>query len=276
MTKGTIKKTTDKSVKQKGRLLTILTVLIVAVIILAIFSGIYYFIVFNNIGGVTEQYYSTLKKIPVLNLALPEPPDPLNPKYMTAIEIKKKYIEIKKENESLNEQLTEAGQKNDEYKVFKDKNDVLSQEAESRKQDLDSREAAIVQKELKLKDLQEKIDSLIANADIEAFTDYYTTLDPENAQLIYEKIKLQQQVDENVKKFALVYAEMDPAAAAAIFEKLGTSEIEMIANTLKAMNKTNSAEILESMNPDFAAKVTFKLDALYREIDIKNQMKGGE
>lgn len=276
MAKGTGKKTTGKSEKQKGKLLTIMTVLLVAVIILTIFGGIYYFIVFNNIGGVTEQYYSTLKKIPVLNLALPEPPDPLNPKYMTASEIKKQYIEFKKENESLNAQLTEAGRTIDEYKVFKDGNDVLSQEAESRKQDLDNREAAIAQKELKLKELQEKIDTLIANADTAAFADYYTTLDPENAQLIYEKIKLQQQIDENVKKFALVYAEMDPAAAAAIFERLGTSEMEMITNTLKAMNKTNSAEILESMNPDFAAKVTVKLDTLYREIDIKNQMKGGE
>lgn len=276
MAKGTSKKTTDKSGKQKGKLLTVLTLLLVAVMILAIFGGIYYFIVFNNIGGVTEQYYSTLKKIPVLNLALPEPPDPLNPKYMTASEIKKEYIEFKKKNESLNEQLSEAGLIIDEYKVFKDENDVLSQEAEARKQDLDDREAAIVQKELKLKELQEKIDSLIANGDTVAYTEYYETLDSENAQLIYEKIKLQQQVDENVKKFALVYAEMDPAAAAAIFERLGTSEMEMIANTLKAMNKTNSAEILESMNPDFAAKVTVKLDALYREIDIKNQLEGGE
>ena len=276
MAKGTSKETTEKSGKQKGKLLIILTVLLVSVIILAIFGSIFYFIVFNNIGGVTEQYYPTLKKIPILNLALPEPPDPLNPKYMTASEIKKEYIKLKKENESLYEQLKESGLKVDEYKVFKDESDVLSQEAESRKQDLDSREAAIVKRELKMKELQEKIDTLIANADTAAFAEYYETLDPENAQLIYEKIKLQQQIDENVKKFALVYAEMEPAAAAAIFERLGTSEMDMIANTLKAMNKTNSAEILESMTPDFAAKVTVKLDALYREIDIKNQMKGGE
>lgn len=266
MAKGTGKKTTEKSgKKQKGRLLTILTVLLVTVIILTVFGGIFYFIIFNNIGGVTEQNYSTLKKIPVLNLALPEPPDPLNPKYMTASEIKKQYIEFRNENESLREQLTEAGLKIDEYKVFKDGNDALSQESESRKQDMDSREAAIAKKELKLKELQEKIDTLIANADTAGYAEYYETLYPENAQLIYEKIKLQQQIDENVKKFALVYAEMDPAAAAAIFERLGTSEMEMITNTLKAMNKTNSAKILESMTPDFAAKVTVKLDALYRE-----------
>lgn len=265
MAKATKKKTADKSGKQqKGKLMTILTVLLVAVIILAIFGGVFYFIIFNNIGGVTEQHYSSLKKIPVLNLALPEPPDPLNPKYMTNNEIRKQYIEFWTENEILKEQLAEVQKKTDEYKVFKDNNDKLTQEADAKTQDLTAREAAVVEKELKLKELQEKIDTLIANGDSAAYADYFETLDPDNAQLIYEKILLEQQVDANIKKFAQVYAEMDPAAAASIFEELGTSQTEMISETLMAMNKTNSAEILESMTPDFAAKVTQKMDALYR------------
>lgn len=265
MAKGTGKKTAENSGKQqKGKLMTILTVLLVAVIILAVFVGVFYFIIFNNIGGVTERNYSALKKIPVLNLALPEPPDPLNPKYMSNSEIRKQYVEFRTENEMLKEQLAEAQKKIDEYKVFKDKSDELTQDADAKTQDLDAREAAVAEKELKLKELQETLDNLIANGDPAAYADYYETMDPENAQLIYEKIQLKQQIDANIKKFALVYAEMDPAAAAAIFEELGTSRIEMIAETLMAMNKANSAEILESMTPDFAAKVTEKLDALYR------------
>ncbi len=265
MAKGTGKKTAENSRKrQKGKLMTILTVLLVAVIILAVFGGVFYFIIFNNIGGVTEQYYSSLKKIPVLNLALPEPPDPLNPKYMTNSEIRKQYIEFRTDNETLREQLAEAQKKIDEYRVFKDNNDELAKEADAKTQDIAAREAAIAEKELKLKELQEKLDTLIAYGDPAAYADYYETLDPVNAQLIYEKTLLEQQTDANIKKFALVYAEMDPASAAAIFEELGTSRMEMIAETLMAMNKANSAEILESMTPDFAAKVTEKLDALYR------------
>ena len=265
MAKGTGKKTTENSRKQqKGKLMTILTVLMVAVIILAVFGGVFYFIIFNNIGGVTERNYSALKKIPVLNLALPEPPDPFNPKYMTNSEIRKQYIEFRAENEILKEQLAEAQKRIDEYKVFKDSNDELTQEADAKAQDLAAREAAVAEKENKLKELQEMIDTLIASGDSAAYADYYETLDPENAGMIYEKILLGQQLDANIKKFALVYAEMDPAAAASIFAELGTDQIEMIAETLMAMNKANSAEILESMTPDFAAKVTEKLDALYR------------
>lgn len=265
MAKGTKRKTNNSSEKQqKGRLMTILTVGLIAIFVLAVFGGVFYFILFNNIGGVAERNYSAIKKIPVLNLALPEPPDPLNPKYMTINEIKRQYIEFRKENELLKEQLAEAQKKIDEYKVYKDRKDELTLEADVKTQDLDAREAAIIEKELKLKELQEEIDTLIASGDPSAYADYYETIDPENAQLIYEKIMLKQQIDANIKKFALVYAEMDPSSAAAIFTELGTSQIEMIAETLMAMNKANSAEILESMTPDFAAKVTEKLDALYR------------
>jgi len=264
MAKGTSKTAENTGKQQKGKLMTILTVVLIAVFIIAVFGGIFYFIIFNNIGGVTERHYSAIKKIPVLNLALPEPPDPLNPKYMTNNEIRKQYVEFRKENEMLREQLAEAQKKIDEYKVFKDNNDELTRQADEKTQDLAAREAAVVEKEQKLKELQEKIDTLIANGDPAAYAEYYESIEPDNAKQIYEKILLEQQIDANVKKFAQVYAEMDPAAAAAIFEKLGTSQIGMIAETLMAMNKADSAEILESMTPDFAAKVTEKLDALYR------------
>jgi len=264
MAKGTGKKAAENSGKKKGKLMTILTVLLVAVIILAVFGGVFYFIIFNNIGGVTERNYSAIKKIPVLNLALPEPPDPLNPKYMTDSEIRKQYVEFRTENEKLKEQLAEAQKKIEEYKVFKDNNDELTRQADEKTQDLAAREAAAAEKELDLKELQKKIDTLIAKGDSAAYAEYYESIEPENAQMIYEKVLVERQIDAQIKKFAQVYAEMDPAAAAAIFEELGTSRIEMIAESLMAMNKTDSAEILESMTPDFAAKVTEKLDALYR------------
>lgn len=258
------KRTNKKSEKQKSKILSILTVLLVIVIILTVFGGVFYFIVYNNIGGVTEAYYSNLKKIPVLNLALPEPPDPLNPKYMTASEIRKQYIIFKDENEALKEQLDEALKKVDDYKVFKDEYESLVSEVEEKKQDLDNRENTVKEKENNLKKLQEEIYTLIANGDKEGYSAYFERIDPENAQLVYEKIILEQQIDANLKKFAQVYAEMDPAAAASVFEKLGASKIEMIAEILMAMNKTDSAKIMESMNPDFAAMVTQKLDELYR------------
>lgn len=249
---------------EKGRFLRFLTVFLVIIFILAIFIGVFYFIIFNNIGGVTEKNYSAIKKIPILNLALPEPPDPLNPKYMTNNDIRKQYIVYQSENAELQKQLEEAEAKIAEYSVFKDRYDTLIQEAKDQKDDLDAREAYIKENELKQKELQLEIDELIARGDEAAFAAYFEKLEPENAALIYEKITKENQIDAEIKRFAQIYAEMKPDAAAAIFEQLGNSQIDMIAETLKAMNRVSASKILESMTPSFAAKVTQRLDELYK------------
>jgi flagellar motility protein MotE (MotC chaperone) len=115
-----------------------------------------------------------------------------------------------------------------------------------------------------LNELKKKLDELTANGDKEAFKANYEQLDPENAKELYAKVVKEQQANENVKKFAQVYAAMDASAAAQIFEQLGTAKIDMTAETLKAMSKENSSAILQSMTPVFAAKVTEKLNNLYR------------
>jgi flagellar motility protein MotE (MotC chaperone) len=250
--------------KKKSKLFTIFMILLDIVIIAVAFGAVFYFIFYNNIGGVTEKYYSTVKNIPLLNLALPEAPDPLNPKYMTQREIRDKYLEYKEENEQLKKQLEEAGRKTEELQVFKDDYDKLANEAQILLQSLKTGGAAITQREKQLAEQKDKLDEAIANSDREAFREYFETIDPENAAMLYEAIVKQQQTDENVKKFAQVYAEMDPASAATIFEQLGTSKLDMIAETLKAMNKAASSEILAAMTPDFAAKVTEKLNTLYK------------
>jgi flagellar motility protein MotE (MotC chaperone) len=251
--------------KKRSKTFTIFMVILDIIIITAAFGAVFYFIFHNNIGGVTEKYYSTVKAIPLLNLALPEPPDPLNPKYMTQSEIRGKYIEFKNESEMLKEQLAQSNARADELKFYKDEYDRLTQEASKKLQDLDNREAAVEEKEKRLEELQKKLDELIASGDTEAFREYFESVDPENAAALYKEIIEKYQIDENVKKFAQVYAEMDEASAAAIFEQMGNSELEMIAETLQAMNRKDASEIIESMSPGFAARVTEKLNELYRE-----------
>lgn len=263
MPKENIKKQQNLK-KKKGKFLTFITVLLILLLIIAAFGGVFYFIVYNNTGNVTLKYYSNLKKIPVLNLALPEPPDPLNPKYMTTGEIKKQYDIYRSENEALKKQLEDANGKIDEYKAYKDNYDTLVGEEEKKIQDLDAREAVIAAKELQLKELQSGVDESIANGDKDSFKTWFESIEPENAALIYENVIKEQQVDANIRKFAQVYAEMDAAAAARIFEQMGSSKIDMIAETLRAMNKENASKILESMAPDFAANATEKLNLLYK------------
>lgn len=257
--KSTFENPKSQSNTKKGRgvLFTLLTFLTVIVVIAAVFGGVFYFIIHNNINGLAERYRSSIQNIPLAKLALPIAPDPLDPKYMTEDDIKKKYIEFRNENEALKKQLSETNTRLDDY-------ESLKLDTEKALQDIRDREAAMDVKELQLKELKQKIDKLTANGDKESFKAYYENLDPENAKLLYAEIVKEQQSDANTKKFAQVYEMMDAAAAAKIFEQLGNSKMDMTAETLKAMKKENSSAILESMTPEFAAKLTEKLNALFK------------
>lgn len=250
--------------KKKGKLPVFLAVLLILVFIIAVFGGVFYFIVFNNIGGVTEHYYATLKRIPVLNLALPAEPDPLDPKYMTQAEIKNQYRAFRSENEELKKQLEEANARIEEYRFYKDNYESKIDEAENMLKELEEREAYARDKELTLKELQLKIDELIACGDKESFKTYFEDMDPENSKALYERITREQQVDGNVKKYAQVIENMDAGAAAAVFEQMGAGSIDKTAETLQAMSKEGASKILESMSSDFAAKVVERLGEMYR------------
>jgi len=253
-----------KSKTKKSKLTKIFVIVLDVIIILAAIGAVFYFIFYNNIGGVTDRYYTTIKKIPVLNLALHEPSDPLDPKFMTDGEIKEKYLEFKSENEQLKKQLTEAEDKQKELQTYKDDYDQLIQQAQAKLEELERREADVVQKENELKELQLKVEEAIVNGDTKAFIEYFESIDPDNAAVLYEAAVKKQQTNENVKQFAKIYAAMEPKSAAAIFERLGESKLDMITETLQAMNRDNASQILQSMSSDFAAKVTEKLNDLYR------------
>jgi len=252
----------QNNAKKSGNI--IFTVLIVVVIIALVFGGVFYYLVHNNISGLAERYRSTIQNIPLAKLALPKAPDPLDPKYMTEEEIENKYIEYRNENEALKKQLADANTKLDEFQAFKDDYDNLILNTEKKLEEAEKREAAAIEKELQIAELKLKIDELIANGDTESFKTYFEALDPENAKQLYAEIIKVDQVNANIKKFAQVYEVMDAAAAAEIFEQLGNAEIDMTAETLKIMKKENSSAILESMTPEFAAKVTEKLNALFK------------
>lgn len=257
-------KTQGSGQKGRGVLFTFLALLTVIVVIAAVFGGVFYFVIHNNVNGLADKYRASIQNMPVIRLALPVASDPLDPKNMTDSEIKGKYAEFRSENTGLKKQLEDTNSKLSEYQKYKDDYNTLKQDTEKQLQDVKDRQAALDQKDLELKDLKRKLDELTAAGNREAFKAYFDSMDPENAKLIYAEVAKRLQADANTKKFAQIYAAMDASAAAKIFEQLGSSKIDMIAQTLQAMSKENSSAILASMTPAFAATITEKLDALYK------------
>lgn len=268
---GNDMKTTAESPKSKsgaknGRSLlsSVITFFLVILIIALIFGGAFYIVIHNNVNGLAERYRSSIQNIPLARLALPVPPDPLDPKYMTAAEIRDKYVEFRKANEDLRKQLDESVKKAQELQKYKDEYDAFKADNEKTAQDIKTRQAEQDARQAQLDEMKAAIDALLASGDKEGLRQYFETLDPETAKQVYSEVVKQQQADENTKKFAQLYAAMDAATAAQIFEKLGSSQINLVTRTLKSMSNEDASAILASMTADFAAKVTKKLDELYK------------
>ncbi len=256
--------TTGNGKKSKGAAFVLLTILAVVLIIAAVIGGTFYFIIKNNTGGFADRYRQTIQTIPVLRSALPAVSDPLDPKYLSEDELKNKYTEFRNENESLRKELEAKNKELEVYSALKEEYESGKLAAESKIKQAEKRNGDLDLKEAELKELKAQIDKLIAMGDKDSFAAYFESIDAESAKELYSQVVKEQQLDAKTSEFAQIYAAMDEASAAAIFQQLGEGKLDMITKILMAMSKKDSSAILESMTPSFAAKVTEKLDELYK------------
>lgn len=265
-TKTATERPNSQSGAKKGKSVgfAVVTFFSVILIIALILGGTFYFAVHNNVNGLADKYRKTIQSIPLARLALPVAPDPLDPQYLTPGELKDKYNEFRQTNADLQKQLDEAAKTIEELQKSKAEAASLKTESDKAAQDIEARKAELDARQKQLDGMKAEVESLIASGDKEGLKQYYETLNPEAAQKVYAEVVKQQQVNADTKKFAAVYAAMDASAAAQIFEKLGASQIDLTAKTLMAMPKENSSQILAAMTSDFAAKVTKRLDELYK------------
>ncbi|MCI8391112.1 MAG: hypothetical protein HFI35_10630 [Roseburia sp.] len=91
--------------------------------------------------------------------------------------------------------------------------------------------------------------------DIETYKEYYESIDPANAEIIYRQVVKQTAVDDQMKEYIQVYSSMKPKEAAAVFDAM-TGELDLVAEILANMDPQSCADILGKMNSENAAKVT--------------------
>lgn len=91
--------------------------------------------------------------------------------------------------------------------------------------------------------------------DIEEYKEYYESIDPANAEIIYRQVVEQTAVDDRMEDYVTTYASMKPKEAAAIFDTM-TDDLDLVAEILENMDAQSRANILGKMNADTAAKVT--------------------
>jgi flagellar motility protein MotE (MotC chaperone) len=266
--KASVPQGSDSGKSEGNGLISVVKAFFTGLLIMAVvFSGVFYIIVNNNINGIADRYRSEIQNIPVLKLALPEIPDPDDPKNFTGNELRKKYNELRKERDDalqiidakleiiadLEKKLSEAEKLNSDDQAAKDV--------------LDKERADIEALKKTLEDDKKEFDKLVANADTKGFKTYFEKIDKENAAAIYEKVLIVEQADEKWKDYAKTYENMEPESAAKILENYGSGKMGDIVDILYAMNRNSVAEILQAMDTVFAAKVSDNLAERYKLVE---------
>lgn len=222
-------------------------VVLVTVLIIIIWLAILAVLIRFDVGGFGSTVMQPiLKDVPYLNRILPEteseekPEDSKYP-YKTLDEAIAYIKELEKELAD----AKESDSKNDAYVA-----DLEAQVAQWK----EYKENEAEYEEEKAKFYQEVVFSDNA-PDINEYKEYYESINPENAEILYRQVVEQQQEDAEIEDYVKAYSEMKPKEAAEIFNTM-TDDLQLVAKILKAMKADSRGDILGNMNKDTAARVT--------------------
>lgn len=228
----------------KNRLVSI----IITLLIILIWIGIFAVIVKTDIGGFGSTVMApVLKDVPVLNKILPDT-------VVTKNDNDYKYKSMADAVDYIKQLESELAQ----YQESDTSKDGKITDLEAENERLKAFEAAQAQFE---KEKQEYYDEVVFGdkaIDYENYVKYYQQISPESAESLYQKAIEKYSYDEQFKERAKMYSSMDPAQAAAVFCEM-TGDMDIVVNILNAMSTTNSSAIMnEISNIDsvYAAKLT--------------------
>ncbi len=220
----------------------ILPLIPVLVIVFVIIGGTFYMLIHFNINNFGENYRELLQDKPLFAWMLPHGEDPDDPKYMTGVEVRSKYRELKGENESLKNQLIEAEETIQELAAYKNETQKILGEIEERRKKLD-------------KDINE-FEIMVVSNNESGFRQYFEQVDPETAAILYSEIVKKQEAQAELKNIAEVYESMNCKSAATIINEMGLEKLDFIVSIFNVMEIDTVAEIMALMDTKLATHVT--------------------
>lgn len=223
-----------------------LAVALVTLVIIIVWLAILALLIKWDVGGFGSTVMRPLlKDIPYVNRILPDSEDDLSTEEDYPYKNMDEAVAYIKE---LEQELAQAQQGSSENSAY-----IADLEAQSQKlKEYEANEAAF--EEEKEKFYNEVVFSDQA-PDIEKYKEYYESIDPDNAELLYKQVVEQQQTDSKISDYVKGYSQMKPKEAAAIFDTM-TDNLNLVAQILENMDAQSRADILGKMNSDTAAKVT--------------------
>ncbi len=247
MAKKDKKGSTDDSieVEEGNKLVSIIVILLIILIWLGIFAALIKF----DVMGLGTTMTPVLKDVPVVNKLLPETEEeqtediPYKSIAECAAYIKELETEIAGYQQAANEKDTKIADLEAEIARLKKFEENQSEFEKLRAQ------------------FYEEVVFGDNAPDISEYINYYRSIDPENAELLYQRAVAAYVYDEQVKARAQYYSSMKPDKAAAIFCEM-TGDLDIVAALLNSMSAEKCGDILgaiSDIDPVYAAKITKKL-----------------
>ena len=229
-----------------GGISTFLATIFIVIVWLAVICVI----IKLDVGGFGSNVLTPLlKDVPVINLILPgtslaDPESEETESYGGYSDLKEAVEQIR-----LLESELEVAQASNESKT----NEITELKAEVTR--LQQYEALQAEFQRIKTQFYEEVVTAEEGPGLEAYKEYYESMDPTTAEYIYRQVIVQIEESTEIQDYAAAYSAMKPKQAAGIFEEM-TSDLDLVARILTVMDSASRGEILGAMDPEVAAKIT--------------------
>jgi len=242
------RKRKEESSGKFGTFLIILIFLLIWITVLALLVKL-------DIGGLGTTLRPYLKDVPVLNLMLPGVSD-------EQIQWEENYPyknmdEAMSEVDLLRKQVEKLTKENTEYAI-----EIAQLKAENNR--LKNFEDDVTEFEERVKRFEQYVVFNDKAPDVSEYKAFYESINPANAERLYQYVVELMQYDEAIVTQAELFANMKPGQAAEALQEM-TADIEFITKILLAMKKDNATEIMNKMEALYVAKIMQRMTDLNNE-----------
>lgn len=208
-----IEEDVGKKKKGKGLVKFLIVIIIIAIPIVLISL---------NVGNIRDKYLRPgLERIPIIKNLLP-PLETDNEQTEEVVDEKQQTIDsLTKEIEELNKKITRL-------KEFENS-------------------------QLEFKTQKEEFDKMIALNDPKAYSSFYESISPENAEELYKQAINKEVTDKRFKEYIQTFETMKKDAVATILEELIITDMDLVITILENVSSDKRSEILSAMDPKNAA-----------------------
>ena len=102
---------------------------------------------------------------------------------------------------------------------------------------------------------KEAFDAVIAMGNPAAYAQYYATISPENAEVLYQQAVRQNQNTKEIKNYVATFTAMDESEAASILSEMIATDMDLVVLIVSHIDSESRGAIMGQMTPADAASV---------------------